>query len=379
MFAVSGPLNGPVISTFNLSEFVNDLIATESFQTPATFDEEETFEEEDSEYLDLKHEAELEALFVTSEDSELIKTYWREHANAFRTTAELEDLFEEDYNATLSPAVEIGEFSLTALATPSVSTDFYIPEKAGSLCAGTFPQASLSLSLNSPQITHLENTQVLETTEATELFVNQRQLFTIPEEDILSDKSPAGGIGEFGSNALATPSVPPGLCTPERAGSLCAGILPQASVSIESQSDDYGNGGGPVKYVPGSARGSSGETPRSRRVRLHRKTSIEGPGWCGAESFVMDELLFKDAEPYLRAISAFGRGTKRKDGLELICLWRKVQDGISTVRPIPTTPAGMAKHNVSIKQSCSDGEYFNLDDHVRPELAETIRGLRPVG
>ncbi|KAI9324047.1 hypothetical protein BDR26DRAFT_969210 [Obelidium mucronatum] len=90
--------------------------------------------------------------------------------------------------------------------------------------------------------------------------------------------------------------------------------------------------------------------------------------------FVMDELLFKDAEPYLRAISAFGRGTKRKDGLELICLWRKVQDGIAN----PHYTAGMAKHNVSIKQSCSDGEYFNLDDYVRPELAETIRGLRPL-
>ncbi|KAI9326788.1 hypothetical protein BDR26DRAFT_901745 [Obelidium mucronatum] len=159
---VHGSDHIPVISTFDLSEFVDDLIATESLQTRATYDEVDAFEEEDSEYLDLKHEAESEALFVTSKEGELIKGYWWEHANAFRTTTELEDLFEEDFNATTSPAVEIGEFSLTALATPSVSTDFYVPERAGSLCAGTLPQASPSLSLNSPQITHLENTQVLE-------------------------------------------------------------------------------------------------------------------------------------------------------------------------------------------------------------------------
>ncbi|ORY46153.1 hypothetical protein BCR33DRAFT_161216 [Rhizoclosmatium globosum] len=90
--------------------------------------------------------------------------------------------------------------------------------------------------------------------------------------------------------------------------------------------------------------------------------------------YVIHEKDFRDMKPYLDEISKFGKSTTRDDGIELMCIWAGVQDGIADVH----YNKSIVLPDVSVTQATVDGEYFSLETHIRPLLKEAIIGLRPL-
>ncbi|KAI9340297.1 hypothetical protein BDR26DRAFT_934552 [Obelidium mucronatum] len=85
--------------------------------------------------------------------------------------------------------------------------------------------------------------------------------------------------------------------------------------------------------------------------------------------FVMDPVKYTAVRHHLARLSNFRQSTKHRNGMELLCMWRKADIHYN---------ASITKPNVSVKQATLSSNYFSLEGHLNPELAECIPGLWPL-